>query len=127
MAGRPLGYGFGSWAHEGGPRAGPSFMTVVDSPNDSGAICQACGACCSFSAEWPRFSLETEADLERIPLMFVDEARGRMKCHGARCAALIGEVGVSTSCSVYASRPRVCRDCEVGDDACQLARKRFNL
>jgi hypothetical protein len=103
------------------------MMPVVDPGDDSGAICQACGACCSFSAEWPRFSLETAADLDRIPLMFVDEAGGHMKCHGVRCAALVGEVGVSTSCSVYAVRPLVCRDCVVGDDACQIARKRFNL
>ena len=28
--------------------------------------CRACGACCSFSPEWPRFSLESDADLDRI-------------------------------------------------------------
>lgn len=27
--------------------------------------CQSCGACCAYSADWPRFSLETEEELER--------------------------------------------------------------
>jgi len=103
------------------------MMPAADPLEDLGAICQACGACCSFSAEWPRFSLETEADLGHIPFKFVDDSRGRMKCHGARCAALVGEVGVSTACAIYAARPLVCRDCVVGDDACLMARKRFNL
>jgi Fe-S-cluster containining protein len=94
---------------------------------DQSAMCQACGACCSFSADWPRFSLESEAELEQIPPAFVDDARGRMRCDGARCAALVGEIGVSTSCAVYAARPHVCRDCLPGDDACRMARERFKL
>jgi uncharacterized protein len=91
------------------------------------AMCQACGACCAFSAEWPRFSLETERELDRIPRRFVDDERGRMRCHGDRCTALAGELGVSTSCTVYAVRPHVCRTCMPGDDACLMARRRFNM
>ena len=96
-------------------------------PADTAAICQACGACCAFSAEWPRFSLEDDTALQRISRALVDDERGRMRCDGDRCLALVGEVGVSTSCSVYAMRPDVCRACEPGDDACQMARQRFNL
>jgi Fe-S-cluster containining protein len=103
-------------------------MTEAAETRDETAIeCQACGACCSFSAEWPRFSLESDADLDRIPPALVDDSGGRMRCHGDRCAALVGEVGVSTSCSVYAVRPEVCRACVPGDDACRMARDRFNL
>ena len=29
-------------------------------------MCQACGACCSFSQDWPRFSLEDDAAAIRI-------------------------------------------------------------
>jgi Fe-S-cluster containining protein len=94
---------------------------------DETAGCQACGACCSFSAEWPRFSLESDADLDRIPRALIDDAHGRMRCHGARCAALVGEVGIATSCAVYAVRPEVCRSCMPGDDACRMARERFHL
>jgi len=89
--------------------------------------CRSCGACCSFSAEWPRFALESDADLARIPAAFVDDERGRMRCHGNRCSALIGEVGVSTACAVYAARPDVCRACTPGDDACRTARRGFGL
>jgi uncharacterized protein len=89
--------------------------------------CRACGACCSFSPEWPRFSLESDADLDRIPHAYVDCDLGRMRCSGSRCAALVGDVGISTACAIYTVRPDVCRACLPGDDACNMARRRFNL
>jgi uncharacterized protein len=89
--------------------------------------CQACGACCSYSSEWPRFSLEDDASLERIPSRFVDDEHGRMRCEGDRCSALVGEVGVATACAVYTVRPDVCKACLPGDDECRKARIRFNL
>ena len=89
--------------------------------------CRACGACCAYSAEWPRFSLENDAELGRIPSAYVDDAGGRMRCEGDRCAALTGEIGIVTSCAIYAVRPQVCRACLPGDDACRAARRSFNL
>jgi hypothetical protein len=50
-----------------------------------------------------------------------------MLCHGNRCAALQGEVGVATSCGIYDVRPDVCRACLPGDDACLTARRHFNV
>jgi Fe-S-cluster containining protein len=94
---------------------------------DAEALCRSCGACCAYSAEWPRFALEDAAALDRIPRALVDDERGRMRCEGNRCSALIGEVGISTSCSVYAVRPDVCRDCLPGDPECLTARRRYNL
>ncbi len=94
---------------------------------ESAAECRACGACCSFSADWPRFSLETDADLDRIPRAFVDDKLGRMRTDGARCAALVGDVGVATRCAIYPVRPEVCRDCLPGDAACRMAREHFGL
>lgn len=91
------------------------------------ALCQSCGACCSYSADWPRFGLETEEEIEAIPRDYVDDARGTMRCDGNRCAALSGEIGVAAACTLYAVRPQVCRDCQPGDDSCNLARRRFNL
>ena len=67
--------------------------------HDDADACRTCGACCAYSAEWPRFSLETDADLARIPRALVDDERGRMRCEGNRCAALIGEVAVATGLS----------------------------
>jgi Fe-S-cluster containining protein len=89
--------------------------------------CQSCGACCSFSREWPRFTLETDAEIARIPAEFMNETTSRMRCVGDRCTALIGKIGVATSCSIYDIRPDVCRACEPGDDACRMARIHFGM
>jgi uncharacterized protein len=103
------------------------MRTVLALEPDASAICQGCGACCAYSNEWPRFSLESEADLALIPRAFVDDRHGRMRCDGNRCSALVGEVGVSTACAVYAVRPDVCRTCLPGDSECQTARLWFGL
>lgn len=50
-----------------------------------------------------------------------------MRCHGDRCAALVGAVGQTTRCAVYAARPDVCHACMAGDDACRMARRHFGL
>jgi uncharacterized protein len=91
------------------------------------ALCQSCGACCAYSADWPRFSLESDAALALIPPAYVDDANGRMRCVGNRCAALTGEVGVAVSCTVYAMRPLVCGECQPGDPECQIARRHHGL
>lgn len=96
-------------------------MPHTDSP------CQTCGACCSYSKEWPRFTTESDEEIDLLPRAMVDDEAGGMLCSGDRCAALQGTVGVSTSCSVYEDRPVVCRACEPGDEACSLARASFGL
>jgi Fe-S-cluster containining protein len=99
----------------------PGFSDSAEAP------CRACGACCAFSAEWPRFSLEDDATLARIPRHLVDDAGNRMRSDGDRCAALVGAVGGATACAIYDARPDVCRACMPGDDACTMARRRFGL
>jgi Fe-S-cluster containining protein len=89
--------------------------------------CQTCGACCSYSSTWPRFTLEDDAALDLIPPALVAENGAGMRCHGNRCAALKGEVGRATSCSIYAVRPDVCRACLPGDEACLMARSAAGL
>jgi uncharacterized protein len=91
------------------------------------ADCRSCGACCSFSSDWPRFTLEEDAALDLIPERFVNQAASGMRCSGDRCSALLGEVGQSTSCSIYDLRPDVCRACQPGDEACRIARRHFGL
>ena len=91
------------------------------------APCQSCGACCAYSADWPRFGLETQEEIEAIPREYVDDARGTMRCEGDRCIALHGDIGVATACTIYAVRPEVCRACQPGDDSCRKARQRFGL
>ncbi len=104
-----------------------SFALDAATRGAPAGLCQTCGACCAYSAEWPRFTLEDEAAIARIPAALVDDAHGRMRCEGNRCAALNGEVGVATRCAIYADRPDVCRACEPGDDACLQARRFFGL
>jgi uncharacterized protein len=89
--------------------------------------CRTCGACCSYSAEWPRLSLESDEHIARIPPELIDERRHGMRCTGDRCAALVGVVGEATSCAIYALRPDVCRACSPGDPECLEARRHFGL
>jgi Fe-S-cluster containining protein len=89
--------------------------------------CNSCGACCSYSSAWPRFTLEDDAALARIPAKFIAVDGSGMLCAGDRCGALLGEVGCATSCGIYVNRPDVCRACEPGDTACGMARARFGL
>ena len=84
--------------------------------------CQSCGACCSYSAEWPRFSTEDDAQLDRIPEKYIALDLSGMRCEGVRCSALTGEVGKSTACGIYELRPDVCRACMPGDEECLMAR-----
>lgn len=91
------------------------------------STCQSCGACCAYSREWPRFTMETDAAIARIEDKYVDAGLGRLRCDGDRCSALLGEIGISTACAIYPVRPDVCRACEPGDDACRMARSKFGL
>jgi hypothetical protein len=89
--------------------------------------CQSCGACCACDPDWPRFSLESDEQLDRIPAALVDDGLGRMRWTGDRCAALAGVVGERVACTIYDIRPDVCRACEPGDDACRLARAKWGM
>lgn len=105
----------------GSSPSGSSLSGATPSP------CQACGACCAYASDWPRFSLETDADLARIPAQYVAADGSGMACRGDRCTALLGRIGAATACAVYAVRPEVCRACEPGDEACSMARRRHGL
>ena len=94
---------------------------------ESVSPCNSCGACCSYSADWPRFTCEDDLALDRLPRDLVNAAGSGMRCDGGRCRALAGVVGVATSCTVYRDRPDVCRACEPGDEACQIARRHHGL
>lgn len=93
----------------------------------SASPCQACGACCSYSENWPRFTEEDDAELDLIPAEYVNARLSGMRCDNDRCSALEGEVGKMTACRVYAVRPLVCRTCQPGDIECAMARRRFGM
>ena len=105
---------------------GASLLSAVEALN-SDDVCRTCGACCSYSADLPRFSLESEAQLDCIPRELVGDGERGMRCTGTRCAALVGIVGQSTSCAIYPSRPDVCWACSPGDPECREARRNFGL
>jgi Fe-S-cluster containining protein len=94
---------------------------------DTESLCRACGACCSYSANWPRFTTEDDAALDQIPGKFVNETQSGMRCEADRCAALSGKIGVETACTIYPVRPEVCRTCMPGDVECEMARRRHGL
>ena len=100
--------------------------TPIISTNEA-SPCQACGACCSYSPNWPRFTIEDDAALDLIPEKFVNEKLSGMRCDGDRCSALSGRIGVMTACAVYNVRPEVCRTCMPGDLECEMARSRHGL
>lgn len=89
--------------------------------------CQSCGACCAYSAEWPRFSLESDEEIAAIPEAMIAKDESGMKFENGRCAALTGEVGKHVGCSVYTARPHVCRTCMPGDEECKIARAEFGF
>jgi Fe-S-cluster containining protein len=91
------------------------------------SVCQSCGACCAYSRDWPRFTTESDAEIDRIESRYIDASLAGLRCDGDRCSALAGEVGVATACTIYAVRPEVCRACQPGDHACSMARERFGL
>jgi len=105
----------------------PSPQGEATSWLDAADPCRSCGACCAYSASWPRFSLEDDAALARISPALINADESGMRCIGDRCAALSGEVGAQTSCSIYVARPEVCRACLPGDDACLTARRHFGI
>ena len=90
-------------------------------------ICQACGACCAYSENWPRFTIEEDAALDLIPPALVNDRLSGMRCENDRCCALQGKVGVATTCGIYAVRPEVCHTCMPGDAECAMARRKFGL
>lgn len=102
-------------------------MTLAAPYPDDSALCQSCGACCSYSSNWPRFSTEDDEALEAIPARYVNERQSGMRCDGERCSALTGTVGQLTTCAIYQLRPDVCRSCLPGDPECAMARRRFKL
>src|SRR5690606_2173226 len=85
--------------------------------------CRECGACCSYSYDWPQLEWDG-SDSENIPEAMVVEETQCLKCTGNRCGALVGVVGEKVSCSIYQDRPRVCREFLPGTDDCARVRDR---
>ena len=105
----------------------PPHAQLQQPPDPNASPCQTCGACCSYSSNWPRFSIEPDEALDLIPEKFVNDRLNGMRCDGNRCSALAGEIGKFTACTIYDVRPDVCRSCMPGDPECAMARRKFGL
>lgn len=102
------------------------------------SICMQCGACCAaFRVTFHRSELDDAGGC--VPTSLVDEETASLvRLRGTdraqpRCIALIGKVGESVQCGIYAHRPSPCREfaprAEIGvfEDACERARARNGL
>ena len=91
--------------------------------------CLSCGACCAafrVSFHWVEAPARLDARwIERVDARHLCMAGTNSKA--PRCIALRGEVGGPTSCVVYEARPPACREVQVGDEKCALARARHGL
>jgi len=100
--------------------------------------CQSCGACCvhpgsTNGAAYIFLQGDEPARLKRLGLPVIqvkgDSYLGARPCAGGRlvCIAFRGRVGGECGCSIYADRPSICRQFEVGDPLCREARERAGL
>ncbi len=97
-------------------------MARTDPPAPLGDAfdCQSCGACC---IEAGAVILDQDDD---VPASLVQHV-ANLSCMATegtsfRCAALLGTVGETVGCGIYARRPRICRTFEAGSDECLSAR-----
>ncbi|HWM87951.1 MAG TPA: YkgJ family cysteine cluster protein [Kofleriaceae bacterium] len=90
--------------------------------------CQECGACCRAAYH----SVTVDRDdpvLELRPELVIDRGSYlELRRAGDRCAALTGgQSGEQFACTIYAERPRPCREFELGGENCLIARRRVGL
>jgi Fe-S-cluster containining protein len=103
--------------------------------------CRSCGACCAAQDDTPAYAHVDDEDYDRLELggfedmALFNEAHSAMKTKRllqpgrgfVACVALTGEIGVSTSCSIYDARPNVCRRFQAGDEHCLRAREESGI
>lgn len=99
-------------------------------------VCQRCGACCaSFRVDFHPAELAGGAfawGQGVPPTMTVPVTASIVRLCGTdsaapRCVALVGTIGQTVACSIYAERPSPCREFDVEHAACNRARQRHGL
>lgn len=93
--------------------------------------CASCGACCREGFHVAPVEADEEV-AERHPELVVEEdGRLVLPRPDGVCVALAGGPAAGADepyrCTIYAARPRACRELPVGGDACLLARRRVGL
>ncbi len=94
--------------------------------------CVSCGACChTYRVEFSLYELASMGGV--VPDALTHEVSGnRVRMNGTaqfpvRCAALIGDCGVQSICSIYEQRSSTCRNFDFDSDRCHEARARHGL
>lgn len=92
--------------------------------------CLTCGACCSI------WSIDVTSE-DNVPEQLyhtvkffknLNIVKQQMKLREDKsCFALEGKVGEKVNCTIYESRPKVCKKFEIGSKECLLAREKFNI
>ncbi len=97
--------------------------------------CQSCGACCAtydvllMGTDLDRFEADPSLLALTTPyekLAGVQARFMRREAATGRCVALRGPLH-ACACSIYADRPMLCRELEVGSPHCLAAREAFGL
>jgi hypothetical protein len=92
------------------------------------ASCESCGACCREGFD--RVELRPRDTLRKLHPELVREDHWGVFVPrpDGRCLGLVGDgKGAPFRCTVYANRPRSCREFEIGGAACLIARRRVGL
>lgn len=112
------------------------MQSMSESPSQTATLrtdtnpCLNCGACCAHfrvSFYW------ADAEAAALDPALTERLNPHLSCmrgtnqREPRCAALHGEIGGPTRCSVYLDRPSPCRELQAGDDKCQRARARYGM
>jgi Fe-S-cluster containining protein len=106
----------------------------------AGSDCRTCGACCVGGVDDGHYADVTSKDVVQMSphvrrrLVSLRAAGStylatptRMATFGATCAFLRGTAAKRCSCSIYATRPKVCVDFRPGSVQCREARRELKL
>jgi hypothetical protein len=91
--------------------------------------CQTCGACCREAYDSVEVSARDPINRSHPEWILVMDTHRKLQRAGSRCIALNGGHNPTEAyaCSIYADRPRSCRDFTRGSAHCLDARRRVGL
>lgn len=108
--------------------------SVVTPPDAPIPDCMTCGACCkSFVCVSVRPSDKIDPEIYWDVTgagengEFVVDRYLRRDGETLACSALGGTIGESVACTIYETRPRMCRHFEAGSDRCHALRRAFGI
>jgi hypothetical protein len=91
--------------------------------------CLTCGACCREAYHAVDVTSREAVNKRHPDMVVVSGGHRKLRREGDRCAALCGGHAPTEAyaCSIYADRPRTCRDFTLGSENCLDARRRVGL